>query len=98
MFFKGRFAAVCAARCGTPNEQQNNNELCPPPTPCSSIRDRQVLNRTPVLPTNNNNNNSHNQYYTPHLTISPQTSASNSISKKMILFLNYMFCFFVYLI
>ncbi|CAF0763768.1 unnamed protein product [Rotaria sordida] len=75
----GRFAAVCAARSGTSNEQQNNrnnNELCSSPMPCSSIRDRQVLGRTPILPTNTN---SHNQYNTAHSTISPQPSSCASI-------------------
>ena len=58
--FSGRFAAVCAARSSTPCDQQlmmNNNDLCAPPTPCSSIRDRQVLNRTPI------NNLSHAYYH-----------------------------------
>lgn len=85
----GRFAAVCAARSGTPNEQQNNlnnGEVCPPPTPCSSIRDRQVFNRTPVSPSMNNNNNSHNQYYSIHSNRSPQPSSCHSISKKEVFF------------
>jgi hypothetical protein len=79
---KGRFAAVCAARSGTPNEQQinpNTDELCSPPTPCPSIRDRQVLNRTPNLSTNHN---PHNLYYAGPSTISPQPSSSASISEK----------------
>ena len=82
IILKGRFAAVCAARSGTPNEQltnSNTDDLCPPPTPCPSIRDRQVLNRTPVSPANNN---SHSLYYPLPLTISPQPSSSASISKK----------------
>ncbi|CAF1213571.1 unnamed protein product [Rotaria sp. Silwood1] len=75
----GRFAAVCAARSGTSNEQQNNrnnNELCSSPMPCSSIRDRQVLNRIPILPTNTN---SHNQYNSTHSPMSPQPSSCISI-------------------
>lgn len=63
---QGRFAAVCAARSATPNEQKPS-EVCssppPPPTPCSSIRDRQVLNRTPVS-TNGNPSPNNNHYYT----------------------------------
>ncbi|CAF3850274.1 unnamed protein product [Adineta steineri] len=82
----GRFAAVCAARSQTPDEQQlnfNNNELCSPPTPCSSIRDRQVLNRTPVLSTTSN---SHNQYYALQSSIPTQLfSRSNIVSPKILL-------------
>jgi hypothetical protein len=83
LFSKGRFAAVCAARSETPNGQQNNStngELCPPPTPCSSIRDRQVLNRTPVSLTNNN---SQNQYYSIHSSRSPQPSSCHSIGNRL---------------
>ncbi|CAM4746578.1 unnamed protein product [Rotaria magnacalcarata] len=86
----GRFAAVCAARSGVSNEQQSNrhsNDPCSSPMPCSSIRDRQVLNRTPILPhhhhhhhnNNNNNNNSHNQYSNLHSTASPQPSSCTSL-------------------
>ncbi|CAF5192146.1 unnamed protein product, partial [Rotaria sp. Silwood1] len=44
--------------------------------PCSSIRDRQVLNRIPILPTNTN---SHNQYNSTHSPMSPQPSSCTSI-------------------
>ena len=79
----GRFAAVCAARSDTPNGQQSsstNGELHPPPTPCSSIRDRQVLNRTPASMASNNN--SSNQYYSMNSPRSPPPSSCHSISKS----------------
>jgi len=80
----GRFAAVCAAaRSDTPTGQQtnhiNNGDLCPPPTPCPSIRDRQVLNRTPI-----STSKTQNQFYplpsprSPLPPISCQNLNSNS--------------------
>lgn len=90
----GRFAAVCAARFVTSNEPKKNSingELCSSPMPCSSIRDRQVLNRTPILPAGNN---SHNQYNAPHSNISPQPSSCTSIRKKFCFTLHWiLFCF-----
>ena len=80
----GRFAAVCAARSETPIIPSNppiNGDLCPPPTPCSSIRDRQVLNRTPIL---SNTNNTQSQYYSGHLSRSSQPSSCHSISRRFI--------------
>lgn len=44
----GRFAAVCAARSSTPSEQKSSDLPRNSPTPCSAIRERQVLNRTPI--------------------------------------------------
>ena len=72
----GRFAAVCAARCSPPKEQKsaskNEEHFSTLPTPCSTIRDRQVLNRTPIT----NNNVSSLSYYSPH----PIANVSSNIS------------------
>ncbi|CAF1554718.1 unnamed protein product, partial [Adineta ricciae] len=81
----GRFAAVCSAQLKTPEEQLTNStnaEICFPPKPCASIRDRQVLNRIPIASTNNT---SYNQYHSPQSSVSPQLTSSTTIISTSII-------------
>jgi hypothetical protein len=79
---KGRFAAVFAARSTTPNEQKhalNSNDIgSTPPTPCSSIRDRQVLNRTPISLAESNNYHHHHHHHQQQQTLSSSKIPSST--------------------